>query len=372
MMRREKIFIFNLILSLSFTSCSNEKELHLVEGDNLYILDEVSNIIHTYNLETSEFTAHYQYADLNQYRSKDFELTTNGEIYIAIENISGLNNTNLSLLKKLDATTLKETGEIDLDLYPERFALDKENTLYMSHSFEYPDQTGWAISIYGNDQLQEFFSVKGAPLPPTVLKNGNAYFPYFGAGLNHYGESNVLVYNTDSKISHLLFPDGFTYMPPRDLYSDDQDSLYILFNGVEDETPPYYTKPKNNDFLSANKSLLIFNEQNQTFEKIPLDIKGSDMEIVVKDKIAYIYYCDSVGATTSGLYLIDLETKKTLTDYDLGGGTFSEEMLLIDNNIYITNRKKKGIDIFEIPTGELRFIELPEGSTPYDIAYSSG
>jgi hypothetical protein len=363
-------FIFIFLLTLTSCSSAPEQEINLRVEDTLYVFDEVSNVIHAYDLEQEKFVSFVQYANLEKFRSNDFDLSIDGKIYVSTYGIPGFWSTPSSQLKVFDASTLVETDSIKLDfLYPDYFDLGANGTLYMAHGYEFYDESGWAVSVYeqGADTSQEVLKVAGAPSTPEVLSDGKAYFPYFGAGDKHYGDSNVMVYDPLTKDSRLLFSDNFTYVPPRDLFWDGT-SYYATFNGIQQETMPYFTKPENHTFVEADKVLMIFSNINDGFELIPLDIQGSDMEIIVEGEIAYVYYCDSAGAKTSGLALVDLTTKKIIEDYDLGGGSFSEEILLIEGKLYITNRSKQRLDIFDTLTRTFTFIEIPEGGTPYDLA----
>jgi len=366
---RKSTFICSLLLVLSSCSSSQEQEVNLKVEDILYVLDRVSNAIYPYDLKQEKFASPIQYANPEKYRSNDFDLSSDGSIYISIYSIPGGGNTAANQIKVFDASTLVENSSIELDLYPDSFDIGFDETLYMSHGYEFEDGSGWAVSIYEqeSDLSQEVFKVAGAPSPPQVLTDGKVYIPYFGAGDQHYGDSNVMIYDPLTKNTQLLFPCNFTYLPPRDLFWDGT-SYYVVFNGIQNGTMPYFTKPENNDFVEADKSLVIFTNANDNFELIPLEIQGSDMKIIVEGNVAYIYYCDSIGAETSGLALIDLTTKELIEDYSLSGGTFSEEILSIGGKLYITNRAEKRLDVFDILSRTFTSVELPEGGIPYDLA----
>jgi hypothetical protein len=369
------ILTWGLVLMLGFSSCSSrpkpetEAQYNLNVDQTLYVLDDVNNMIFAFDLETQSFVAHSTYANAEKWRSSDFDITPSGELIVAVYGIPSAFQTPSSELMVLDASTLSKKGALDVEIFPDRFEIDKNGAIYMSHAYEHLDESGWLVSVMDAvpKAKQNLLTVQGAPQPPIVAEDGLVYFPYFGAGDRHYGDSNVLVYDPESEVTHLLFPDDFTYSAPRDL-AWDGETHYALFTAIQNEKPPYFTKPDGGGFNTADKILMTFAPDLSTFEFIPFEAFGSDMELIVHEGIAYIYYFDGGGGKYSGLVVLDIQNKKVLESHEFGRGTFSEEMALVGRKLYMTSYIKKGIDVFDIDTRTFSFVPLPVEVGPEHLA----
>src|SRR3989344_32278 len=299
----------------------------------------------------------------------DGSFAPNGYFYLLTEGNPSSDTPSDPSINIINPSTLKLVKKIKTDIAPANIAVAPNGKAYLTHNFEYTDNTGWAVSVLNTNtsRIVNQLKVPGAPYRPKVYGN-NAYIPIIGGGERHFGNSNIIkIDSSDDSITPLL-PNDFTEVPPSDFVVEG-NKIFAEFRGnYQEKSKPLFQK---GDQSWPHFITVIPTNDPYNMKVINTKIEGSianDFVFSKSDNAVYLSYTladDKKGQ--NGLVIID-SNGTIVNDLKIDDSDWNRNTVEVGDNLLIGNASKKSMLIFDKKAGKFSS-EIVMDFTPNQIIY---
>ncbi|MBI4215265.1 MAG: hypothetical protein HY602_00890 [Parcubacteria group bacterium] len=290
------------------------------------------------------------------------DIAPNGNLYVPVSHTFDLRfRLRRNAVWVVNPENFRVIRKINTVAFPEGIKVAPSGKAYVSHGFEYAKMGGfaWTVLDTRSNKIHKNLKIPGSGYLPTIIDQDKIYIPIVGGD---YGSSNLLMIDREEAIVK-FFDEDFSQVSPQ-TYGLKDGKMYFIIHGVfqENSRPVFVRKMEQGESFFVE--LTVADKRVNRLYKLNR-LEGEAMEFIMKDNRVYISYGDGDRNPHSGLAVFDLDKWEIIHNIDLHDDlTFSKNMILVGDKLYLPNNSRRSIDIVDTNTYQLESIPAPENYLP--------